>query len=235
MRIDVVTIFPEYLSPLQISLVGKAAARGDLDIRVHDLRDFTTDKHHTVDDSPYGGGPGMVMLVEPWAAALDHILSTGEPGVSPTLVIPTPSGVTFDQPTATRWSDLPWLIFACARYEGIDSRLAQHYAEHIDVAEVSIGDYVLAGGEVAALVMVEAVARLIPGVLGNAMSAVDDSFAEGAMESLLEGPIYSKPPVWRGLEVPEVLFSGHHARIAQWRHEQAVARTAAHRPDLLES
>ena len=216
MRIDVVTIFPDYLGPLDVSLVGKAIAAGTLDVRIHDLREFTHDRHRTVDDTPYGGGPGMVMKPEPWGEALDFILDQA-PG-QPRLVVPTPSGRTFNQTVAQEFADDEWLIFACGRYEVID--------------EVSVGDYVLAGGEVAALVMIEAAARLLPGVLGNPQSVMDDSFAPGAMEGLLEGPIYTKPPRWRELEVPEILLSGDHGRIAAWRRAQALQRTAQFRPDL---
>ena len=235
MRIDVVSIFPDYLAPLRLSLVGKAIEAGTIDLRVHDLREHTHDRHRTVDDTPYGGGPGMVMSPEPWGEALDGIRSR-EPEARPVLVIPTPSGRRFDQAAATELSAAPWLVFACGRYEGIDSRVAEHYAGRDDwagVAEYSIGDYVLAGGEAAVLVIVESVARLLPGVLGNEASALDDSFAAGGMESLLEGPVYTKPPEWRGLGIPEVLLSGHHARIAEWRRDQARHRTVANRPDLL--
>ena len=232
-HIDVVTIFPEYLAPLRLSLVGKAIDDGLLTLRVWDLREFTHDRHRTVDDTPYGGGPGMVMKPEPWGEALDAILAAPPvPGARPTLVVPTPSGVPFTQATATAWSRHEWLVFAPARYEGIDSRVVEYARTRLDVAEVTIGDYVLAGGEAAVLVMVEALARLIPGVLGNAESFVDDSFAVGSMDALVEGPIYTKPAEWRGLTVPEVLLSGHHGNIAAWRREQAEARTAAHRPDL---
>lgn len=238
MRIDVVSIFPAYLDPLRLSLVGKAIDAGTVDLRVHDLRDFTHDRHNTVDDTPYGGGPGMVMSPVPWGEALDAVAAsaTGEPGERPVLVVPTPSGVPFTQAIAQEWSAEPWLVFACGRYEGIDARVMEHYRARDDwagVREVSIGDYVLAGGEAAVLVAVEAVVRLIPGVLGNAESVVDDSFAPGEMASLLEGPVYTKPPTWRDLPVPEVLLSGHHGRIAQWRAERARERTQAHRPDLL--
>lgn len=232
MRIDIVSIFPEYLSPLDLSLVGKAREAGVIDIRVHDLREFATDRHRTVDDTPYGGGPGMVMLPEVWGAALDAVRSTAES--DPWLVIPTPSGYRFDQPTATTLAACEHVVIACGRYEGIDARVAQHYAARDDwaqVVEVSIGDYVLAGGEAAALVMVEAVARLIPGVLGNAESAADDSFSKSG-GAPLEGPVFTKPPVWRDLEVPEVLLSGDHGRIATWREQQAVERTHERRPDL---
>ncbi len=233
MLVDVVTIFPEYLAPLEVSLLGKAQERGLLSVRLHDLRTWTSDVHRTVDDSPYGGGPGMVMKPEPWGAALDALLEAGGPSDAPVLVVPTPSGTPFTQAMAVELAAEPWLAFACGRYEGIDARVLADAAQRFRVLEVSLGDYVLAGGEVAVLVVVEAVARLLPGVLGNAESHRDDSFAPGAMEALLEGPVYTRPPVWRGLEVPAVLQSGDHARIAQWRHEQAVARTAERRPDLV--
>ena len=235
MRIDIVTIFPDYLEPLRLSLVGKSIDAGVIDLRVQDLRAFTHDRHNTVDDTPYGGGPGMVMSPQPWGEALDAIRAS-DPDQSPRLVVPTPSGTSFTQAAAQSLSGDAWLIFACGRYEGIDSRVMRHYASRDDwagVSELSIGDYVLAGGEVAAMVMVEAVARLIPGVLGNLESAVDDSFAPGAMESLLEGPVFTKPLEWRGETVPDVLLSGHHANVAAWRREQAIERTRANRPDLL--
>jgi tRNA (guanine37-N1)-methyltransferase len=231
MRIDVVTIFPDYLAPLDVSLLGKARERGVLDVHVHDLRTWTDDVHRTVDDSPYGGGPGMVMKPEPWGAALDHVCDQG--GLPPRLVVPTPSGRPFTQTMATELAQEPWLAFACGRYEGIDSRVLEHASTRMRVDEVSLGDYVLAGGEVAVLVIVEAVARLLPGVLGNAESHRDDSFAPGEMEGLLEGPVYTRPPVWAGLEVPAVLQSGDHARIARWQRDQALRRTAERRPDLL--
>ena len=234
MRIDVVTIFPAYVEPLRLSLVGKAVDSGTVDLHVHDLRDFTHDRHRTVDDTPYGGGPGMVMSPVPWGDALDA-LAAADVGRRPTLVIPTPSGTPFTQATAQEWCTTDWLVFACGRYEGIDARVAEHYAARDDwagVREVSIGDYVLAGGEAAVLVMVEAIVRLVPGVLGNAESVVDDSFAPGPMADLLEGPVYTKPPSWRDREVPEVLLSGHHGRIAEWRLERARQRTREHRPDL---
>ena len=235
MRIDIVTIFPDYLEPLRLSLVGKSIDSGLIDLQVHDLRAFTHDRHNTVDDTPYGGGPGMVMSPQPWGEALDSIRASA-PAHAPRLVVPTPSGQSFTQVAAQALSDDSWLVFACGRYEGIDSRVMRHYAQRDDwagVSELSIGDYVLAGGEVAAMVMVEAIARLIPGVLGNSESAVDDSFAAGAMESLLEGPVFTKPLEWRGETVPEVLLSGHHANVAAWRLEQARERTRANRPDLL--
>lgn len=208
MRLDVVTIFPEYLEPLNVSLVGKARARGQLDVHLHDLRDWTYDRHNTVDDTPYGGGPGMVMKTEPWGEALDEALADGyEAGArGPVMVVPTPSGRPFTQELAVELSERPWLIFTPARYEGIDRRVMDEYATRMPVYEVSIGDYVLAGGEAAVLVITEAVARLLPGVLGNAESHRDDSFAPGEMANLLEGPVYTKPPVAR---------PGHSRRAAQ--------------------
>lgn len=235
MRIDVVTIFPDYLQPLRLSLIGRAVEAGVLDVIVHDLRTWTHDRHRTVDDTPYGGGPGMVMSPVPWGEALDDIRSR-EPDRSPLLIVPTPSGRTFTQATAVELAGADWLVIACGRYEGIDARVMAHYAARSDwagVAELSIGDYVLAGGEAAALVMIEAVGRLLPGVLGNDASAGDDSFAPGAMASLLEGPVFTKPPTWRDLEVPDVLLGGNHAQIAAWRADRAHERTAEHRPDLL--
>jgi tRNA (guanine37-N1)-methyltransferase len=242
LRIDIVTIFPDYfVSPLGVSLIGKAAARGDIRFGVHDLRRWATDVHHTVDDVPFGGGPGMVMKPDVWGDALDEIIGgaslTGErPG--PRLIVPTPSGVPFSQDMAARYAAEPWLVFACGRYEGIDGRVVEAMRARMPVDEVSIGDYVLAGGEAAALVMIEAVGRLLPGVLGNASSAGDDSFGgdgnpEGVMRGLLEGPVYTRPRAWRDHEVPEVLLSGNHAAIARWRRDMALRRTAAHRPDLL--
>lgn len=233
MRIDVITIFPEYLAPLDVSLVGKARAKGLLDVRLHQLRDQAHDVHRTVDDTPYGGGPGMVMKPEPWAAALDQVAPPDEE-TAPRLIVPTPSGRPFTQQLAVELADEPWLVFAPARYEGIDRRFIDEAATRMPVDEVSIGDYVLAGGEVAVLVIVEAVARLLPGVLGNAESARDDSFAPGAMANLLEGPVYTKPAVWRGREVPPVLLSGNHGAIARARRDEALRRTARNRPDLLE-
>lgn len=227
MRVDIVTIFPDYLSPLRLSLVGKAQERGLLDVRVHDLRAFTHDVHRTVDDSPYGGGPGMVMRPEPWGQALDEIASDG--AELPLLIVPTPAGAPFTQARAEAYAKEPWLAFACGRYEGIDYRVVDDARRRMRVDEVSIGDYVLSGGEVAALVVLEAVVRLLPGVLGNADSLIDESHVAG----LLEGPAYTKPPTWRDLEVPPVLMSGNHAAIARWRREQGLARTADRRPDLL--
>lgn len=231
MRIDIVTIFPDYLAPLELSLVGKAREQGILDIRVHDLRDHTHDRHRTVDDEPYGGGPGMVMRPEPWGEALDAILPEH---AQPLVVIPTPSGTSLTQAIAIDWAQRPGMVIACGRYEGIDARVAEEYADRAEVVPVSLGDYVLAGGEVAALAIVEAVARLLPGVVGNEESITDDSFAPGAMEGLLEGPVYTRPPSWRGHEVPGILLSGDHARIAAWRREQALERTRRMRPGVPE-
>jgi tRNA (guanine37-N1)-methyltransferase len=231
-RIDVITIFPDYLAPLGLSLVGKAVESGRIDLRVHDLRAHTHDRHRTVDDTPYGGGPGMVMRPEPWGEALDEVLAS-DPGRRPRLVVPTPSGRRFTQAVAQEYAEDDWLVVACGRYEGIDARVVEHYADRTRVDEVSVGDYVLAGGEAATLVIVEALARLLPGVLGNPDSVVDDSFAPGEMAALLEGPVFTKPPVWRDHAVPEVLLSGDHGRIARWRREQARERTARRRPDLL--
>lgn len=239
MRIDVITIFPDYVAPLHLSLVGRAIADGLVDLHVHDLRDFTHDRHRTVDDAPYGGGPGMVMKPEPWGEALTAVLADGSPQDPARLVIPTPSGRRFTQPTADAWARDPRLVFACGRYEGIDSRVAQWAGtlqaggQPVRVEEVSIGDYVLAGAEAAVLVMVEAVARLVPGVLGNEASHADDSFAPGEMAGLLEGPVFTRPPVWQGLAVPAVLTSGDHAAVARWRRAQAIERTRRMRPDLL--
>lgn len=228
MRIDVITIFPGYLAPLRESLLGRAADRGLLDVAVHDLRAFTYDRHRTVDDTPYGGGAGMVMLPEPWGQALDAVAPPTE-AKPPRLVVPTPAGRVFTQALAAELAEESHLVFACGRYEGIDARVVEDAAGRMPVTEVSIGDYVLAGGEAAVLVMVEAVARLLPGVLGNPESLVEESHADG----LLEYPVYTKPASWRGHEVPPVLLSGDHGAIARWRHEQALARTAERRPDLL--
>jgi len=236
MRIDIITIFPEYFGPLDVSLIGKAARRGEITFAVHDLRDWTYDVHRTVDDSPFGGGPGMVMKPEPWGEALDAVAGLGR---DPLLVIPTPAGVPFTQQHAARFAAEPWLIFACGRYEGIDGRVTDEARSRMRVEEISIGDYVLAGGEPAALVMIEAVGRLLPGVLGNAESAADDSFgfdggtSGGPMAGLVEGPAYTRPRVWRDREVPPVLLSGDHAAIARWRRDMALRRTAENRPDLV--
>jgi tRNA (guanine37-N1)-methyltransferase len=232
-RIDIITIFGEYFSPLNASLIGKAVQRGDITVRVHDLRDWTTDVHRTVDDAPFGGGPGLVMKPEPWGAAVDDIVPPGERA---RLIVPTPAGVPFSQALAARYAAEPWLVFACGRYEGIDARVVQDAQARMDVDEVSIGDYVLPGGEAAVLVMAEAVCRLLPGVMGNAQSAADDSFGagDGPMAGLVEGPAYTRPRVWRGQEVPPVLLSGDHAAIARWRRDCALRRTAENRPDLVE-
>jgi tRNA (guanine37-N1)-methyltransferase len=223
MRVDVVSIFCEYFAPLELSLIGKARAAGTLDLRLHDLRRWTSDVHRTVDDTPYGGGPGMVMRPEPWGAALDELATDGA-----RLVVPTPAGTPFTQAAAHEFAAAEHLIFACGRYEGIDQRVLDHAATRMPVSEVSLGDYVLFGGEVAVVVILEAVTRLLPGVLGNADSLTEESHAAG----LLEAPMYTKPAEWRGLEVPPVLRSGDHGRIARWRREQSLLRTAGRRPDL---
>jgi tRNA (guanine37-N1)-methyltransferase len=235
-RIDIITIFPEYFGPLSVSLIGKAADRGDITFGVHDLRDWAHDVHRTVDDAPFGGGPGMVMKPEPWGEALDVVASSGS---DPLLVIPTPAGVPFTQRHAATYAAEPWLIFACGRYEGIDGRVADEARSRMRVAELSIGDYVLAGGEPAVLVMIEAIARLLPGVLGNAESAAHDSFgfgggsSGGPMAGLVEGPAYTRPRTWRERGVPPVLLSGDHAAIERWRRDMALRRTARNRPDLV--
>jgi tRNA (guanine37-N1)-methyltransferase len=268
MRIDIITIFPDYfgarqadggfagVGPLGVSLIGKAAVRGDIDFRVHDLRRWALDVHHTVDDTPFGGGPGMVMKPDVWGAALDAVLSgtvlsgavlsgtvlsgtdaAPEPGAArpARLVVPTPSGTPFTQDRAAVYAAERHLVFACGRYEGIDARVAADARSRMPVDEVSIGDYVLAGGEAAVVVIVEAVCRLLPGVLGNEQSVADDSFGGGggAMRGLLEGPVYTRPRSWRGREVPPVLLSGDHAAIARWQRDEALRRTAAARPDLI--
>jgi len=262
-RIDIVTIFPDYFGPvgkdgrvgdsgpLGVSLIGKAGARGDIDFRVHDLRAWATDVHHTVDDTPFGGGPGMVMKADVWGSALDTVLAntgladTGlaDTGLAATpaaeararLVVPTPSGTPFTQELANHYSQEAHLVFACGRYEGIDSRFVAEARTRMPVDEVSIGDYVLAGGEAAVVVIVEAVCRLLPGVLGNEQSHSDDSFGGtgGAMSGLLEGPVYTRPRTWREHEVPDVLLSGNHRVIARWQRDEALRRTAANRPDLI--
>ncbi len=231
MRLDVVTIFPEYLAPLRLSLIGRARRAGLVDLHTHDLRDFTHDRHRTVDDTPYGGGAGMVMRPEPWGEALDHVVAQGAGTSRPRLVVPGPGGAPFTQAMARELAAEPWLAFACGRYEGIDERVYEHAADDLDLAVsvVSLGDYVLNGGEVAVLAMVEAVARLVPGVVGNAESLVEESHEDG----LLEYPVYTRPPSWLGRDVPDVLLSGDHGAIAAWRHTQRLLRTAARRPDLL--
>lgn len=227
MRIDVVTIFPGYLAPLREALLGRAVETGLLAVAVHDLRDWTHDVHQAVDDSPYGGGPGMVMRPHVWGEALDAVLAADPRPAR--LVVPTPAGRPFTQADAHAYAAQERLVFACGRYEGIDQRVVDHYGESMPVDEISIGDYVLVGGEVAVLVVVEAVARLLPGVLGNPRSAAEDSFSDG----LLEGPAYTRPETWRGRPVPDVLRSGNHRAIARWRRDRALERTAGRRPDLL--
>lgn len=222
MRVDIISIFPDYFAPLDLSLIGKARTTGILDLTVHDLRTWTSDVHRTVDDTPYGGGPGMVMRPEPWSQALDAV----GPG---TLVVPSPVGKPFTQADAHALAALDHLIFACGRYEGIDQRVIDDAAARMPVLEVSLGDYVLFGGEVAVIVIMEAVTRLLPGVLGNADSLTEESHAAG----LLEAPVYTKPASWHGHDVPEVLRSGDHGRIARWRRSQSLLRTAARRPDMM--
>ena len=238
MKIDVVTIFPSYFDVLALSLLGKAQDSGALELAVHDLRTFTHDRHRTVDDTPYGGGPGMLMRPEPWGEALDHVLNSGgpranddedAPSEAPLLLIPTPAGVPMTQADAEGWTAEPWLVIACGRYEGIDARVAQVAERTFRVREVSMGDYVVNGGEVAALAIVEAVGRLLPGVVGNAASLDEESHASGT----LEAPAYTKPAAWQGLEVPEVLRSGHHGEVARWRRAASLRRTAEVRPDLI--
>lgn len=285
MRIDVVTIFPGYLDPLRHALLGRAIERGILRVGVHDLREWAHDVHRSVDDTPFGGGPGMVMRPEVWGPALDdvaaltgpaaddplletaspHVRSglragrqeatversdgttversdgatversdgaaAGDAGDLPLLIVPTPAGKPFTQETARRWAEEDRLVFACGRYEGIDQRVFTDAARRYRVEEVSLGDYVLIGGEVAVLVMTEAVVRLIPGVLGNRVSHEEDSFQDG----LLEGPCYTKPRIWRGLEVPEILTSGDHGRVDRWRRDQSLHRTLSVRPELVDA
>lgn len=248
MRIDIVTIFPEFFDILDVSLLGKARVSGLIKTQVHDLRDGAHDKHRTVDDTPYGGGAGMVMKPEPWGVVLDGILGEAGPSANtnrlapgtsdipaeahaggPLLLVPSPAGDLFSQTMARELAHESHLIFACGRYEGIDQRVVDHYSSRMRVRLVSLGDYVLNGGEVATLAMVEAVGRLIPGMVGNPESLVEESHENG----LLEYPSYTKPSSWRGLEVPPVLLSGNHGAISAWRHDQQVERTARVRPDLL--
>lgn len=222
MKIDVISIFPEYLAPLNLSLLGKAQSSGIVNLQVHNLRNFTTDNHHTVDDTPYGGGAGMVMLPEVWGLAIDSILQDGAD-----LIILTPAGKRFTQQVAQNFSSSQQLIFACGRYEGIDDRIRQYYSQpnfverNIRVHEISIGDYVLGGGEVASMVMIEAITRLMPGVLGNPESLAEESHNS---QGYLEYPNFTKPQEWRGISVPEILLSGNHAEIAKWRTQQAQKR-----------
>lgn len=224
MRIDVVTIFPEFFGVLDVSLLGRARQAGVIDVRVHDLRDAAHDRHRTVDDTPYGGGAGMVMKPEPWGETLDGIVTP-----SSTLIVPSPAGHPFTQATARELAGREHLVFACGRYEGIDQRVVDHYADRIEVRELSLGDYVLNGGEVAAMAIIEAVGRLVPGIIGNPASLEEESHEAG----LLEYPSYTKPAVWRELAVPEVLLSGNHGAIAAWRHERQLERTRRVRPDLI--
>lgn len=228
MRLDIVTIFPEFFSTLDVSLLGKARASGLIESHVHDLRDATTDTHRTVDDTPYGGGAGMVMKPEPWGVTIDGILEATA-GLDPVLIVPSPAGEPFTQAIAKELATEQALVFACGRYEGIDQRVVDHYSERMRVRLVSLGDYVLNGGEVATLAMIEAIGRLIPGMVGNPDSLVEESHENG----LLEHPSYTKPAEWRGLNVPAVLLSGNHQAIADWRHEQQLERTRRVRPDLL--
>ncbi len=227
MRIDVISIFPDYLAPLRLSLVGRAIETGLVELGVHDLRNWTHDRHRTVDDTPYGGGPGMVMRPEPWGEALDAVAADNT-----RLLVFSPSGRRFTQPLAAELAEEDHLVLACGRYEGIDARVVANATTRLRTDEVSIGDYVLNGGEAAALVVVEAVVRLLPGVIGNPESLTEESHSPG-QSGLLEYPLYTKPPTWRGLDVPEILLSGHHAQIAAWRREQALAKTRRQRPDLL--
>ena len=242
MRIDVVSIFPEYLAPLELSLIGKARQDGLLDLHVHDLRDFTTDKHRSVDDTPYGGGAGMVMKAEPWAQALASLADAGprearppearqDGAARPVLIVPSPAGERFSQAVAYELAEEDQLVFACGRYEGIDERVIEWAEDHFTVRPMSLGDYVLNGGEVAVLAMVEAIGRLLPGVVGNPDSLVEESHSDG----LLEYPVYTKPASWRERDVPAVLLSGNHGKIAQWRRHEQYRRTAERRPDLLET
>lgn len=224
MRIDAITIFPEYFRPLELSLIGKAQVDKLIEIQVHDLRAFTEDKHKTVDDTPFGGGAGMLMKPEPWGKALDQLLTPDS-----IVIFPTPAGTLFKQQIAKELSTAKHIVFACGRYEGIDQRVIDYAGTKAKVMELSIGDYVLNGGEVAAIAMTEAIVRLIPGVIGNADSLSEESHSQG----LLEYPSYTKPSSWNGLEVPEVLLSGNHQAIADWRKSQSLERTKARRPDLL--
>jgi len=226
-RIDVVTIFPAFFDVLEVSLLGKARGAGILDVHVHDLRDAAHDRHRTVDDTPYGGGAGMVMKPEPWGEVLDGIADAAD--APPVFLFPSPAGEVFSQAMARELSEESHLVFGCGRYEGIDERVFAYAATRGTVRLVSLGDYVLNGGEVAAMAMIEAVGRLVPGVVGNPASLVEESHEDG----LLEYPSYTKPASWRGYDVPDVLLSGHHGRVAEWRRDQQVERTRQRRPDLL--
>lgn len=233
MRFDVVSIFPEYLAPLELSLIGKARTEGLLELVVHDLRSYTADRHRTVDDTPYGGGAGMVMKPEPWAQSLTDIAAATSmsDGGKPTLIVPSPAGEVFNQQLAYELAAEEHLVFACGRYEGIDERVLEWAADDYIVRPVSLGDYVLNGGEVAVLAMVEAIGRLIPGVVGNPESLIEESHSDG----LLEYPVYTKPSSWRDRGVPEVLLSGNHGKIAKFRKELQLRRTADRRPDLIDA
>ncbi len=229
MRIDAISIFPDFFQTLDLSLLGKARDKSLIEFHAHDLRDFTHDKHRTVDDSPYGGGAGMLMKPEPWGDALDSILGAEGFHDDTVIIFTSPAGEVFKQATAHELAEVKRIVFACGRYEGIDQRVVDYAKTRANVRLISIGDYVLNGGEVAAIVMVEAIARLIPGVIGNAESLIEESHTDG----LLEYPSYTKPASWRGMDVPEVLTSGNHAAIAAWRKDQQIERTRAVRPDLL--
>ncbi len=226
MKIDAISIFPEFFDVLEISLLGKAQEAGLISFEAHNLRDFTHDRHKTVDDTPYGGGAGMLMKPEPWGEAFDQIIGKDRPVV----IFTSPAGKPFNQELAGELSQREQLVFACGRYEGIDQRVVDYAGTIAEVHEISIGDYVLNGGEVAAVAMIEAIARLIPGVIGNNESLAEESHNDG----LLEAPSYTKPQSWRGLEVPEMLLSGHHAEIEKWRKAQSLERTKQNRPDLLD-
>lgn len=228
MRLDVVSIFPSYFDGLTLSLLGRAQETGILDLNVHDLRDWTHDRHRTVDDTPYGGGAGMVMKAEPWGAALDQLAGTAE--TRPTIIFPSPAGEVFTQASARDLASREHLIFGCGRYEGIDERVFEYAASLGEVHLISLGDYVLNGGEVAVMAMIEAIGRLLPGVVGNPESLVEESHEDG----LLEYPSYTKPALWRDREVPPILLSGNHGAIAAWRRDQQLERTRARRPDLLD-
>jgi tRNA (guanine37-N1)-methyltransferase len=237
MLIEAISVFPEYFEPLRLSLIGKAIDTGLIKVRIHDLRDFAHDRHRSVDDAPYGGGAGMVMKPEPWGEALDSLdnynaADDGELSSVPTLIFTTPAGTLFTQTAADELSTHQHLVFACGRYEGIDQRVVEWARGHFNVREYSLGDYVLSGGEVAALAMIESIVRLVPGVLGNPESLIEESHAI-ASDGLLEYPVFTRPPKWRGLDVPEVLLSGDHGEVAKWRRAASESRTAARRPDLL--
>lgn len=231
MKIDIVSIFPEIFDVLDVSLLGKARQKGLIELGVHNLRDFTHDRHNTVDDTPYGGGAGMVMKPEPWGEAFDSILGdTVDPENGPLVIFPSPAGDVFTQKMARELATEQHILFGCGRYEGIDQRVFDHTATRARVRLVSLGDYVLNGGEVAVIAMIEAIGRLIPGMVGNPESLVEESHEDG----LLEYPSFTKPKIWRDLEVPSVLLSGNHGAVDAWRREQQIERTRRVRPDLLE-